>query len=178
MPTEKLTLLYSRAEITDRVGELAREINRDYPHRELVVIGILKGVFVFLADLIRDLAMPVVVDFVGLSSYGLGSESSHQISMTKDLQVSIGGKDVLVVEDILDTGLSVEFVLRMVREQKPASVRLCVLIDKEERRMVPVTAEYVGFKLARGFIVGYGIDYAERYRHLPEIYRLELKGPS
>lgn len=172
---ERLTLLYSREEVAGRVEELAEEISRDYAGRELVIVGILKGTFVFLADLIRCLKVPVVVDFVGLSSYGLGSESSQQVALTKDLQVSIEGEDVLVVEDILDTGLTVDFVMKFLRERRPASLKLCALIDKRERRIVPVAVDYVGFELDKGFVVGYGIDYAERYRHLPDIHRIELE---
>jgi hypoxanthine phosphoribosyltransferase len=171
---ERLIPLYSRWEIANRVEELAEAMNRDYEGKKLVMVGILKGAFVFLADLIRCLKVPSVVDFVGLSSYGLANQSSQQIVLTKDLQVSIEGRDVLVVEDILDTGLSVDFVLKHLRERRPGSLRLCALIDKPERRIVPVAADYVGFKLDRGFVAGYGIDYAERYRHLPDIHRVEF----
>lgn len=171
---ERLTLLYSRSEIATRVEKLAGEIHRDYAGKEIVLIGILRGTFVFLADLVRQLKLPIILDFVGLSSYGLGAESTQKITLTKDLQVEIEGKDVLVVEDILDTGLTVDFVLKFLREKRPASVKVCALIDKRERRVVSVDVDYVGFRLDRGFVVGYGIDYAERYRNLPEIYRLEI----
>ena len=168
-------LLYSKTDIADRVGELARDISRDYSDKELVVIGILKGAFVFLADLVRSLTVPVTIDFLGLSSYGLGSQSSRRMTVTKDFQIPIRGKHVLVVEDILDSGLSVEFALKMIREREPASLRLCALVDKRELRIVPVAADYVGFGLDRGFVVGYGMDYAECYRHMPEIYRLDFE---
>lgn len=170
---EKLTLLYSREEISRRVKELARAISRDYAARELILVGILRGTFVFLADLVRLLEVPAVVDFIGISSYGLGTESSQQIRLTKDLQVPIEGKDVLVVEDILDTGLTVDFVVKFLRSRGPASLKVCALIDKSERRLVEVPLDYVGFKLDKGFVVGYGIDCAERYRWLPDIYRID-----
>lgn len=172
---QKLTLLYSKEEIAGRVKELAEAINRDYADRELILVGILRGTFVFLADLVRSLKIPVVVDFMGVSSYGLSNESSQQMTLTKDLQVSIEGKDVLVVEDILDTGLTVDFALKFLGPRRPTSLKVCALIDKSERRLVRVSADYVGFELDRGFIVGYGIDYGERYRHLPDIYRVELR---
>lgn len=171
---ERLIPLYSRREIANRVEGLAEAISYDYANKELVMVGILKGAFVFLADLIRCLRIPTVVDFVGLSSYGLGNQSSRQIVMTRDLQLPVEGKDVLVVEDILDTGLSVDFVLSYFRKRRPGSLRLCALIDKTERRTIPLTVDYVGFKLDKGFVVGYGIDYAERYRHLPDIHRVEF----
>lgn len=174
----RLRLLYSRSEIADRIAELAQAIDRDYGASELVIVGILRGTFVFLADLVRQLTVPVVIDFVGTSSYGPLSESSQRISVTKDLQVAIEGKQVLVVEDIVDTGLTVDFVVKFLRGRGPASVRTCVLIDKRERRAIPVVADYVGFRTDQGFIVGYGIDFADRYRQLPEIYRLEFGDPA
>jgi len=170
---EKLTLLYSKEEIASRVKELARTISQDYAGKELILVGILRGTFVFLADLIRLLEVPAIVDFIGISSYGLGTQSSQQIRLTKDLQVPIEGKDVLIVEDILDTGLTVDFVLKFLRARRPASLRVCALVDKAERRLVDVALDYVGFKLDKGFIVGYGIDCAERYRWLSDIYRID-----
>jgi hypoxanthine phosphoribosyltransferase len=171
---ERLVPLYSRSEIAERVEGLAEAISCDYANKDLVMVGILKGAFVFMADLIRCLRVPIVVDFVGLSSYGFGNQPSQHIVLTKGLLVSIEGKDVLVVEDILDTGLSVDFVQKYLRERRAGSLRLCALIDKTERRIVPVAVDYVGFKLDKGFVVGYGIDYAERYRHLPDIHRVEF----
>lgn len=171
---EKLVLLYTREEIAERVRELAKAISRDYQDKELILVGILKGAFVFLADLIRHLTVPVTVDFIGLSSYGLGSKSSGEVVLTKDLQIPIEGRDVLVVEDILDTGLTTDLILKQLQERKLASLKLCTLIDKRERRRVPVAVDYVGFELDKGFVVGYGIDYAEQHRHLPDIYVVNL----
>lgn len=170
---ERFVLLYPREEVAERVRELAKAISGDYQDRELVLVGVLKGAFVFLADLIRHLTVPAMVDFIGLSSYGSRSESSGEVVLTKDLQIPIEGRDVLVVEDILDTGLTTDLVLKRLQERRPASLKLCALIDKKERRRVPVAVDYVGFELDKGFVVGYGIDYDEQYRHLPDVYRLE-----
>ena len=170
---EKLTLLYSREAIAERVRTLSETVNRDYADKELVLVGILRGTFVFLADLVRLLKVPVLVDFVGVSSYGFGTESSQQIALTKDLQLPVTGKHVLIVEDILDSGLTVDFVLTFLRQRQPASLRVCTLIDKRERRLIDVPVDYVGFELEGGFVAGYGIDCAEQYRSLPDIYRVD-----
>lgn len=171
--TERLILLYSRDEIARRVRELAAVISAQYADRDLVLVGILRGAFVFLADLIRHLTIPAAVDFIGAASYGSRPRTSGQIQITKELQIPIGGRDVLLVEDIEDTGITLQGILERVKQQKPRSLKVCALIDKKERRLVDVKVDYVGFEIPRGFIVGYGIDYAERFRHLPEIYRIE-----
>ena len=170
---ERLILLYSRDEIGRRVRELAAVISAQYADRDLVLVGILRGAFVFLADLIRHLTIPAAVDFIGAASYGSGSQTSGQIQITKELQIPIAGRDVLLVEDIEDTGITLQGILERVRRQNPRSLKVCTLVDKKERRLVDVKVDYVGFEIPRGFIVGYGIDYAERFRHLPEIYRIE-----
>jgi hypoxanthine phosphoribosyltransferase len=175
---ERLVLLFSRDQIQERVRALARAIREDYRGRDLVVIGVLKGAFVFAADLIRALHRPVTVDFVGVSSYGTSTESSGEPRITKPLQLSIAGKDVLVVDDILDTGLSMKALLNYLRAHSARSVRTCALIDKRERRSEEVPSDYVGFEVPGGFVVGYGIDYAEKYRYLPEVYRLEFEEPG
>lgn len=172
---ERLTLLFSREQIQDRVRALAREIRQDYRGADLVVIGVLKGAFVFVADLIRVLHLPLTVDFVGLSSYGAGRESSGVVAITKPVQVPIEGRDVLVVEDIIDSGLSMTALLDHLRARSPRSLRVCALIEKRERPLVAVPVHYVGFVVDEGFVVGYGIDYAEKYRHLPEIFRVEAR---
>ncbi|MBI2370809.1 MAG: hypoxanthine phosphoribosyltransferase [Deltaproteobacteria bacterium] len=171
---EHLVPLYSRDQIQARVRALARAIRRDYEGRDLVVVGVLKGAFVFMADLIRALRLPLVLDFVGLSSYGSRSRSSGSVTISKPLSLPAQGRDVLVVEDILDTGLTMRVLLDYLWAQSPKSVRICALIDKRERRTEAIPADYVGFQLPEGFVVGYGIDYAERYRALPEIYRVEF----
>ena len=174
---ERLVYLYSRDQIQDRVRALARAIRLDYRDREPVLVGVLKGAFVFMADLIRALHRPLTLDFVGLSSYGARTESSGAVAITKPLGLSIEGKDVLVVEDILDTGLSMKALSEYLWALSPKSVRICALIDKRERRSESTRADYVGFEVPGGFVVGYGIDYAEKYRYLPEIYRVEFEDP-
>ena len=170
---ERLVLLFTREEIARRVQELAATINAEYAGRDLVLVGILRGAFVFLADLIRHLTIPVAVDFIGAASYGSRSETSGQVRITKDLQIPTRGRDVLLVEDIEDTGITLRAILDHLAQQQPCSLKVCTLIDKTERRLVDVKVDYVGFAIPRGFIVGYGIDYAERFRHLPDIYRIE-----
>lgn len=175
--TEQIVLLYSREEIARRVRELAAAISADYAGKDLVLVGILRGAFVFLADLIRHLTIPVVVDFIGAASYGSRAETSGEVTITKDLQLPITGRDVLLVEDIEDTGITLQAIWNVLEDQGPRSIKVCTLIDKRERRLADVQVEYVGFSVPRGFIVGYGIDYAEQYRYLPDIYRLEgVKG--
>ncbi len=171
--SERLTLLYSRNEIAKRVRELAAAIDTDYAGGELVLIGVLRGAFVFLADLIRQLTVPVVIDFIGAVSYGNRTETSGQVTITKNLQVPITGRDVLLVEDIEDTGITLQSVLDMLKPHAPRSIKVCAFIDKRERRVTDLWVDYIGFEISKGFIVGYGIDYAERYRQLPDIYRIE-----
>jgi hypoxanthine phosphoribosyltransferase len=170
---DRLVPLYARREIHRRVGELAREIRHDYAGREPAVLGVLKGAFVFTADLVRALELPVTVDFVGLSSYGAGTTSRGTVAMTTAPALPLAGRDVLVVEDLLDTGRTMAALLGELRARGARSVRLCALLDKPERRVVPVRADYVGFKDVRGFVAGYGIDYAERYRGLPDLVIVE-----
>ncbi|RLA85054.1 MAG: hypoxanthine phosphoribosyltransferase [Deltaproteobacteria bacterium] len=170
---EGLKLLFSRDQIEEAVRRLGAEISSDYRGRCPLLIGVLKGAFMFLADLLRHLSIPVEVDFVRLSSYGCRTETSGVVRMTKELESDIRGRDVIVVEDIVDTGLSLKFLLEELRAQGPSSLRVCALVDKRARREVEVRVDYVGFEIEEGFIVGYGIDYAERYRELPEIYVLE-----
>lgn len=167
---EQLVLLYSRDEIARRVQELAAAISADYAGSDLVLIGILRGAFVFLADLIRNMTIPVTIDFLGALSYGCRAETSGQVTITKDIQVSIAGRDVLLVEDIEDTGITLQSILEVLKGYNPQSIGVCTLIDKKERRLADVKVDYVGFEVPRGFIVGYGIDYAEQYRYLPDIY--------
>ena len=169
----ELKILIGRERIDTVVSRLAAEINRDYQNRELIVIGVLCGAFVFLADLVRRLEMPLEVDFVGLSSYGGGQQSSGEIQVTKCPACQLGGKHVLVVEDITDTGLTSGFLLKHLGQQKPASLKLCTLLDKAARRRVPVAIDYRGFSVPDKFLVGYGLDCGGKYRNLPDIYYME-----
>ncbi len=170
---ERLRLLFSRDQIEEAVRRLGAEISSDYRGRCPLLVGVLKGAFMFLADLLRHLSIPVEVDFVRLSSYGCRTETSGVVRMTKELESDVRGRDVIVVEDIVDTGLSLKFLLEELEAQGPSSLRVCALVDKKARREVEIQVDYVGFEIEEGFIVGYGIDYAERYRELPEIYVLE-----
>jgi hypoxanthine phosphoribosyltransferase len=165
----KPEVFFARDVIERRVRDLAAEISRDYQGRDLLIVGVLKGAFIFMADLIRSLTIPCGIDFVRLSSYGAGSASSGEIRITKDLETPIAGRDVLIVEDIVDTGLTLSRLVAVLGERRPASIRVCAFIDKHERRQVAFTADYVGFTIADGFIVGYGLDYNEKFRFLPDI---------
>jgi hypoxanthine phosphoribosyltransferase len=165
-------LVFSSDEIARQVERLAQEISKDYRGADVVVVGILKGVFIFLADLVRRLTIPVEIDFVRLASYGAGTTSSGTVRLTHDVELSLEGRDVLIVEDIVDSGLTLAFLREHLSSRKPRSLRVCALIDKRERRAAAVSLDYVGLHLDRGFIVGYGLDCKECYRYLPAIYEL------
>jgi hypoxanthine phosphoribosyltransferase len=169
MKETAMEILFPREAIDRRVREIAQEISRDYAGRELLIVGVLNGAFVFMADLIRVLDVPCRVDFVRMASYGSGSVSSGEIRIGKDLEAPIAGRDVLIVEDIVDTGLTLTRLVEMLRERQPASVKVCAFLDKQERRRVPFTADYVGFSIPDCFVVGYGLDYNEEYRFLPDV---------
>ena len=169
-----LSLLLSCEAIAARVNELAIQISRDYAGKDLVLVGVLKGALVFLADLMRALEIPVQVEFVRLASYGKGTTSAGQVRVVLDVEASITGRHVLIVEDILDTGLTLGVLLERLRAHEPASLKLCVLLSKRIRRAYEITPDYKGFDVPDGFVVGYGIDYGERYRHLPAIYTLSF----
>ena len=162
-------VLFTEEALRARVGELAQQINRDLAGKEPVLISVLRGSFIFMADLVRAIELPCRVDFMAVSSYGSGTTSSGQVKITKDLSESIEGRDVLVVEDILDSGNTLAYLLQILQARRPASIRLCTLLDKPSRRVKPVQADYVGFPVEDLFVVGYGLDYAERYRNLPYI---------
>jgi hypoxanthine phosphoribosyltransferase len=162
-------LLITQGKICQAVAKLATEIRRDYKDKHPLLIGILKGSFVFLADLVRELDMPVEVDFIKLSSYGTSTMTSGKVKIVHGLKSMIKGRDVIVVEDIVDTGLTVSFIMNYLRKKKPASLKLCALVDKPSRRNVPVNIDYLGFTIPDKFVVGYGIDWNERYRYLRDI---------
>jgi hypoxanthine phosphoribosyltransferase len=166
-------ILFPKETIDRRVRELAGQISRDYEGREPLIVGILNGAFIFMADLIRALNVPCRVDFVRLASYGAGSVSSGEILIGKDLETPILGCDVLIVEDIVDTGLTLSRLVEILQKRQPASLKVCAFLDKQERRRVPFTADYVGFSIPDRFVVGYGLDYNEKFRFLPDVCVLE-----
>jgi hypoxanthine phosphoribosyltransferase len=161
--------LLSAEQIAARVRELAEAISADYQGRPLIVIGVLKGAWIFLADLVRQLTIPVRCDFVRVSSYGAGTVTSGEPRLSLDVSLPLAGADVLVVDDILDTGISMQWLLRHLGPMQPRSLRLLVLLDKPERRLVPIEADYVGFPIPDRFVVGYGLDCNEQFRNLPYI---------
>jgi len=163
-------ILFSRDAINQRITELAADISRDYAGKELIVVGVLKGAFVFMADLIRRLQTPCVVDFARVASYGSGSTSSGQIVITKDIETQIKDRDVLIVEDIVDTGLTLSHLVRVFGEREPHSLKVCAFMDKRLRRKIAFEADYVGFTIDDGFVVGYGLDFNERARFYPDVY--------
>ncbi len=172
----QMEIVISKNVISHRIQELGQEISRDLAGEELVVIGVLKGAFIFMADLIRSLTIPAKIDFVRLKSYGQETESSGQVTITKDVEgeIELRGRNVLVIEDIVDTGLTLDFLKKHLEQHKPKDVRICALIDKLERRERYVDLDYVGFEVAQGYLIGYGLDAAEEYRCLPDIYELKL----
>jgi len=173
MEVQKKRVLYSREEIRDKVSKLAQAVSEDYRGMDLVLVGVLKGAFIFMADLIRCLNIPCRVDFIRVASYGSGSVSSGQVVIKKDIETDIEGKDVLIVEDIIDTGITLRFLVEKLKERKPRSLKVCAFIDKRARRKVEFEADYVGFTLEDGFLVGYGLDFNEMSRFHPEVYVVE-----
>ncbi len=169
MVSTEMEILFPREVIDRRVRELADLISRDYRGKEPLVVGILKGAFVFMADLVRALDVPCAIDFIRVASYGGGSVSSGRIRIGKDIETPIAGRDVLIVEDIVDTGLTLSHLVKILRKREPASIRVCAFLDKRERRRVPFQADYVGFSVPDHFVVGYGLDYDEKFRFLPDV---------
>jgi hypoxanthine phosphoribosyltransferase len=169
----KLSLLFAKDEIAIAVTRLAAEISRDYRDKNPLLIAVLKGSFIFLADLVRQLDFPLEIEFVRLSSYGKGTESSGRVRMAPGAPSQIKGRHVLVIEDIIDTGLTAAFMLDYLRQRKPASLKLCSLTDKKERRRVMVNIDYRGLAVPDKFIVGYGLDCDEMFRNFPDIYYIE-----
>jgi len=174
-PGEKVRILIPRSRIQRRILEMAEKIRQDFPDEPLHLVGVLKGAVFFLSDLARGIPGEVSFDFIAVSSYGKNTRSSGQVRLTKDLDASIEGKTVIVVEDILDTGMTLQYLLRAFEQRKPKRLRVAVLLDKPERRIAAVHADYVGFTIPNEFVVGFGLDYAERYRNLPGVGVLTLK---
>jgi hypoxanthine phosphoribosyltransferase len=169
MQSMNTEVLFSKDVIDRRVRELAEEISRDYAGRELIVVGILKGAFIFMADLIRSLKVPCKVDFAQLASYGSRTVSSGEVIIGKDIDLPINDRDVLIVEDIVDSGLTLSFFVETLRKRGPRSLKVCVFLDKKMRRKVPFTVDYMGFEIDDAFVVGYGLDFDEQGRDLPDI---------
>ncbi len=172
---EDLSVLISREEINEKVKEMGAEISQDYSGVEFLAVSVLKGSFIFTADLLREVSVYSQVDFLAVSSYGLSTESSGIIRILKDLDSSIENRHVLLVEDIVDTGLTLNYLKKTLSTRKPASIKICTLLDKPDRRKVDLIADYVGFQIPDYFVVGYGLDYAEYYRHLDGVYILPQK---
>lgn len=173
MTDSNRSILYSRDRIATEVSRLGAEISRDYAGQEIVLVGVLKGSFLFIADLVRVIEVPTVIDFVRLASYGSGTSTSGIIEFRKELEMSIRDRNVIIIEDIVDSGYTLECLYNKLLLQNPRSLKICTLIDKRARREVAIEADYVGITLEDGFIIGYGLDHDERYRNLPDIYLVD-----
>lgn len=166
-------ILYSEEMLKDKVDELAKQITKDYEGKDLLMIGVLKGANVFMCDLMRKISFPIQIDFIAASSYGHSTESSGVVKILKDLDFSLEDRHILIVEDIVDTGLTLKYLIENFKSRKPSTVEICTLLDKPERRIANLDIKYAGFTIPDEFIVGYGIDYAEKYRNLPYIATLK-----
>jgi len=173
MSDVKKRILYSEEAIKKRVQELADTLSREYEGKDVIFVGVLKGAFIFLADLVRSVTIPHHIDFIRVASYGAGTVSSGKITITKDIEGSIEGKDILIVEDIIDTGITIASLKSILDDRKPKSLKVCALVDKTARREVDINADYVGFTMEDGFVVGYGLDCDEQFRSLPDIHVIE-----
>lgn len=162
-------VLFSAETLQAKIKELGTAISRDYAGKELLMIGVLRGAVIFMADLARAIDIPVALDFMAVSSYGTSTDTSGVVRILKDLDESLEGRHIIVVEDIIDSGLTLNYLLEIIKSRDPASVKLCTLLSKPERRMVEVQVDYTGFVIPDAFVVGYGLDYAEKYRNLPFI---------
>jgi hypoxanthine phosphoribosyltransferase len=162
-------VLIDEDRLQERIRELGRELSQDYAGRELLLVGVLKGAVFFMADLMRGLSIPCEIDFMAISSYGDSTDSSGIVRILKDLDINIEGRDVLVVEDIIDSGLTLSYLMRNLEAREPASLEICALLTKPDRREIEVPVRYVGFEIPNRFVIGYGLDFAERYRNLPYV---------
>ena len=162
-------VLIEEQTVKDRVRALGAEISADYAGRDLLLVGVLKGAVFFMADLMRELSIPCEIDFMAISSYGASTDSSGIVRILKDLDINIEGRHVLIVEDIIDSGLTLSYLVRTLEAREPASLEVCALLTKPERRQIDVDVRYVGFEIPNRFVIGYGLDFAERYRNLPYV---------
>ncbi len=178
MKNDVKEVLISYDELQEKIKEIGKKIAQDYQGKDLMLVGVLKGAFMFLGDLAKNIEIPLTIDFMAVSSYGNSTESSGVVRILKDLEGSIEGKDILLVEDIIDTGLTLNYLVSNLRSRGAASVKICTLLDKPERRLVNVELAYKGFDIPDDFVVGYGIDFAEGYRNLPDICILKEEAYS
>lgn len=167
-------VLFSSSDIKDRISELGKEITQDYKYKNLLLVSILRGGVIFLSDLIKEIDLPLSIDFMSISAYGINGASTGVVRITKDLDESIEGKDVLIVEDIIDTGLTISYLLRNLKSRFPNSLEICTLLDRDIRRIADINIKYIGFKIGEEYIVGYGLDYKQKFRNLQSIYELKL----
>lgn len=169
MEKDIFKVLLSEKELNQKVQELGSRISEDYRDKNLLMVSVLKGSVVFMADLMRAVTIPCEIDFMSVSSYGSGVKTSGVVKIVKDLDINLEGRDLLIVEDILDSGMTLAYIKQMLLDRRPSSIRICTLLDKPERRRAAITADYKGFEVPDEFVVGYGLDYAEKYRNLPYI---------
>jgi len=167
-------VLFSSSDIKDRISELGKEITQDYKYKNLLLVSILRGGVIFLSDLIKEIDLPLSIDFMSISAYGINGTSTGVVRITKDLDESIEGKDVLIAEDIIDTGLTISYLLRNLKSRFPNSLEICTLLDRDIRRIADINIKYIGFKIGEKYIVGYGLDYKQKFRNLQSIYELKL----
>ncbi|NQT67145.1 MAG: hypoxanthine phosphoribosyltransferase [Actinobacteria bacterium] len=167
-------VLFSNSDIKNRISELGREITKDYKSKNLLLVSVLRGGVIFLSDLIKKIDLPLSIDFMSISAYGINGASTGVVRITKDLDESIEGKDVLIVEDIIDTGLTISYLLRNLKSRFPNSLEIGTLLDRDIRRIADINIKYVGFKIGEKYIVGYGMDYKQKFRNLQSIYELKL----
>lgn len=175
-------ILITEKQIKEKIAELGKKITQDYQGKNLVFVGVLRGAVIFMADLARAISIPMIFDFIAISSYGAATESSGVVRILKDLDETIEGKDVLIIEDIIDTGLTLDYLVRILKSRNPASLKVCAFLNKNTRRKAKVKVDYLGFDIPNKFVVGYGLDYAGKFRNIPyvftlnpEIYQGELK---
>ncbi|HEY4050805.1 MAG TPA: hypoxanthine phosphoribosyltransferase [Acidobacteriaceae bacterium] len=174
----ELQVLISRQQISDRVADIGAEISRDFAGESVILIGVLKGAAIFLSDLSRNISIDATFDFIAVSSYGKGLKTTGAVKLLKDADTPIGGKNVILVEDILDTGLTLLFLRKLLEQHDPKSLKIATLLDKPTRRLEQIEADYVGFRIPNQFVIGYGMDYAERFRNLPDICVLPPNHPE
>lgn len=162
-------ILYKKEQILARATELGKKISEDYQGKKLILVGILKGASIFMADVLKEITIPCQIDFMAVSSYHGGTKSSGEVKLIKDLDTPIEGFDVLLVEDILDTGRTLNYIVNLLKNRKPSSINICTMLDKPSKRVVDISAKYIGFEIPDEFVLGYGLDYKEEYRNLPFI---------